>query len=85
MLKSQLDIVYTLSHGPKKLCFAATLGAVAIASTLSTSAHAQMPGGNGSAGFGLNVRTFGAVGDCKHDDTGALQSAALAVSSGFQM
>src|SRR6202035_3933885 len=27
------------------------------------------------AAFGLNVRTFGAVGDCHHDDTSALQAA----------
>jgi len=30
------------------------------------------PGGDG---FGLNVKSFGAVGDCRHDDTAALQSA----------
>jgi hypothetical protein len=37
---------------------------------------AQSPGGNSSAaGFGLNVKAFGAIGDCHHDDTAALQSA----------
>lgn len=34
---------------------------------------AQAPAGNAS--FGLNVKAFGAVGDCHHDDTAALQSA----------
>ena len=75
MLKRQLDIVYKVSHSPNMFFLAAMTGVVASALALGAAAPAQVPGGNSSAGFGLNVKTFGAVGDCRHDDTGALQSA----------
>jgi hypothetical protein len=40
------------------------------------SAYAQSPGGNGPGfSFGLNLKSFGAYGDCRHDDTIAFQSA----------
>ena len=50
------------------------LGYVALIA--GTTVLAQVPAGNPAAGaFGLNVRNFGAVGDCHHDDTSALQAA----------
>ncbi len=81
MLKRQIHPFHFASHPRSTFWFAVTIGAVALALTLGTVSRAQAPGGNSTASFGLNVRTFGAVGDCKHDDTEALQSAVNQITS----
>jgi hypothetical protein len=43
-------------------------------------ASAQSNNGNAASKFGLNVRDFGAVGDCKQDDTAAIQTAISQIS-----
>src|ERR1700736_3617932 len=56
--------------------WALLIGVAVVASTWGAFALAQSAGSAASEiGFGLNVKRFGAVGDCKHDDTAALQSA----------
>ncbi len=61
-----LDLV---SQSHNRLYYGAIIGTFIIGSLLGTTSRAQSPG------FGLNVKTFGAVGDCKHDDTEAIQTA----------
>lgn len=55
------------------------IGVAIFASVSGTNARAQGNGG-APAGFGLNVKSFGAAGDCKHDDTQAFQSAINQIS-----
>lgn len=50
-------------------------GGAALLLAMAATLTAQSQGNTAGAAFGLNVRNFGAVGDCQHDDTGALQSA----------
>jgi hypothetical protein len=61
--------VARLHWGPGTGTLGLTLLLGLILHTLATTAWAQVPG------FGLNVRSFGAAGDCRHDDTAAFQSA----------
>src|SRR6266567_2852777 len=76
MLNRCLDKFSPVLSGWRATLSALLLGVSAVVLTVGTAADAQSPDDDSSrAGFGLNVKSFGAHGDCRHDDTAALQSA----------
>jgi len=75
MLKRNQAVSGSEIRSSRMTRFAGSILAIAIPLALIAPASAQAPGGAATGGFGLNVKTFGAVGDCRHDDTAALQSA----------
>lgn len=61
-----------LKNSKAKLLWVSVTAALLLSITGAIVAQTNQPS---DAGFGLNVKNFGAVGDCQHDDTAALQEA----------